>query len=235
MLEVLLGESTLEWIIRSEGVFLWPQAALALGTLTLAISALEITRRRVYLPPRFLASFEKELSRGREHAAAATDGTPCPLASATRSGIAALESGSGLPQAEAEITKTCDGQAIVLDRRTGLLATCSHVAMMLGLLGTVCGLVASFMVISQEGPAPAPHKLAEGVSMALCTTIIGLITAIVGLFCHGYVRAAGDRILFEVEEKAVSLVRAYHRVSPQRASGGNSEPEPAPQESAKVG
>ena len=72
----------------------------------------------------------------------------------------------------------------------GLLATVANLAPLLGLLGTVSGMIKSFNVISMEGTGN-PLNLAGGIAEALITTAAGLCVAIPTLACHRYPEGQG--------------------------------------------
>ncbi|WP_295821226.1 MotA/TolQ/ExbB proton channel family protein, partial [uncultured Deinococcus sp.] len=74
----------------------------------------------------------------------------------------------------------------------------AQVAPLLGLLGTVIGMVRSFLVFSQT-TAPTPEQLATGISEALINTAGGLIVAIVAYVARGALRARADRIATQAE------------------------------------
>ncbi|MFH0727793.1 MAG: MotA/TolQ/ExbB proton channel family protein [Pseudomonadota bacterium] len=84
----------------------------------------------------------------------------------------------------------------------GMLAT---IAPLLGLLGTVTGMINTFHVITQHGAAD-PRLMSSGISEALVTTMLGLIAAIPFLFVHTLLNRKADTTITEMEEKAVALV-----------------------------
>jgi len=216
-----VSETTLQWVIRSEGPFLWPQTLLAILAITLVLSALDVTRRRVFLPRRFRRELEQALARGDRllDAIQLAKSSSSPLARVVRAGLQACQQGSPLPAVESELERACEDISISMDRRLGWIVTLAHVAMTVGLLGTVCGLVGSFTVIGQKGEAPPPNELAEGVSMALATTIIGLLTAIPALMAHGYLRTASNRLLYQLHGVALDSTRSFFRLNSISPSG----------------
>ncbi len=216
--------STLEWLVHSQGVFLWPQTLLVVITLTLVGSAIDMTRRRVYMPRRFRHGLRRSAESGscleaRDWLRSQT----CPLAGAARAGLDTLQQGGTLDEAVEEVGQVAEDLSISMDRRLGLIATLANVSMMVGLLGTVCGLVASFSVIGERGEAPPPSELAAGVSQALSTTIVGLTTAIPALLVYAYLRSVGNRILFNLEREAVWSVKAIWRRERGNGSGEDSK------------
>lgn len=223
--DLLFAESTLQWLLRSEGVFIWPQAFLVLLTLTLVISAIDLTRHRVFMPGRVRRTLAQLLDQraGCNEAAASISSRRSPLERVVSAGIQSLRRGEDLVAANEEVERACEDVAISTDRRTGWIAALAHVALMTGLLGTVCGLVASFMVISQKGEAPPPNELAEGVSQALSTTIVGLLTAIPAMLAHTYLRGAGDRVLYELEQASLAWIREFFHLGSESVTSLDKE------------
>lgn len=84
----------------------------------------------------------------------------------------------------------------------GMLAT---IAPLLGLLGTVTGMINTFYVITQHGAAD-PRMMSSGISEALVTTMLGLIAAIPFLFVHTLLSRKAETAITQMEEKAVALV-----------------------------
>ena len=92
-----------------------------------------------------------------------------------------------------------------LQRFMGGIAILAAVAPLLGLLGTVTGIVHTFGVIKAFGNAN-PSLMAGGISEALITTAAGLVIAVPILIIHSFLRARSDRILAAAESQAASLL-----------------------------
>jgi biopolymer transport protein ExbB len=95
--------------------------------------------------------------------------------------------------------------AVDLQRYLGLLATIANVAPLLGLLGTVLGMINAFNVIAAQGVG-TPATLGGGISEALITTAAGLSVAVPMLLVHRYLSARSDRLLLELEEASMQVV-----------------------------
>jgi len=96
-----------------------------------------------------------------------------------------------------------------LSRYLGLLATLGNIAPLLGLLGTVVGMIKAFMVVESMGGRVNASVLAGGIWEAMLTTALGLIVAIPLILCHNYLE---NRLLdyrAVLEEIAVSYVKAW--------------------------
>ena len=87
----------------------------------------------------------------------------------------------------------------------GILATLANLTPLLGLLGTVSGMIKTFNVISVQGVGnPAP--LAGGIAEALITTAAGLCVAIPTLVGHRIIRDKAQSLIFEMEESSIKIV-----------------------------
>lgn len=94
-----------------------------------------------------------------------------------------------------------------LQRGLVVLEIVIAIAPLLGLLGTVTGLITVFGNISPETGMPDPGMFVEGVALALMTTGVGLAIAIPGLVFHGYFQRKAETFTIELES-ALALVRA---------------------------
>ncbi|MCO1335718.1 MotA/TolQ/ExbB proton channel family protein [Microbulbifer sp. OS29] len=96
-----------------------------------------------------------------------------------------------------------------LEHYLGALGTIAAVAPLIGLLGTVLGMIQVFNAIMLEGTGNA-GVLAGGISQALITTAAGLACAIPALMAHRYFQRRVDTIVVAMEQEAVKLVDALH-------------------------
>jgi biopolymer transport protein ExbB len=104
-----------------------------------------------------------------------------------------------------------------LTRRLPHLTMLANVATLLGLLGTIFGLTTAFSAVGAADPSQRSAFLAAGISQALNTTSFGLIIAVPTLIGHGYLVSAVERIVDQVDEVSIRLVRALHK-APQAGS-----------------
>lgn len=109
-----------------------------------------------------------------------------------------------------EIMKECIEEAAArvihdLERYLNALGTIAGIAPLLGLLGTVLGMIEIFSSFMGSGMANAP-LLAGGIAKALITTAAGLIVAIPALFFHRYLQRRIDELVVGMEQEAIKLV-----------------------------
>lgn len=96
-------------------------------------------------------------------------------------------------------------ESVALQRYLGLLGTIANISPLLGLLGTVLGMIEAFNVIATEG-AGTPMTLGSGISQALITTAAGLSVAVPMILLHRYLTSRADHITLELEESTMQIV-----------------------------
>lgn len=96
-------------------------------------------------------------------------------------------------------------EATIFERYLGLLGTIATISPLLGLLGTVLGMIRAFTVIATQGMG-TPATLGGGISEALITTAAGLSVAIPTILLHKYLTSRFDRLILEMEENSMRLV-----------------------------
>jgi biopolymer transport protein ExbB len=94
-----------------------------------------------------------------------------------------------------------------LDRFVGALGTIASLSPLMGLLGTVLGMIRTFNSITTEGIGN-PAALAGGIAEALITTAAGLTVAIPALIGYKFLRGKIDRLVVQMEKEAIKLVQA---------------------------
>lgn len=93
-----------------------------------------------------------------------------------------------------------------LEKRLGHLGLIANVSTLMGLLGTIYGLIQSFSAVASADPASKAQLLALGISKAMNTTAFGLISAITIMVIHSILMSKSEKITAEIEEYAVKLV-----------------------------
>lgn len=114
------------------------------------------------------------------------------------------------PNADTETLELKLGEAILqetpsLERFLTLIKIISTIAPLMGLLGTVTGMIAVFQQITVYG-AGDPTIMAGGISMALMTTVLGIVAAIPAILMHSWVKSKADRIIHIMEEQATGII-----------------------------
>lgn len=114
------------------------------------------------------------------------------------------------PNVDTETLELKLGEAILqetpaLERFLTMIKIISAVAPLMGLLGTVTGMINVFQQITVYG-AGDPTIMAGGISMALMTTVLGIVVAIPTILMHTWVKSKSDRIIHILEEQATGII-----------------------------
>jgi len=97
-----------------------------------------------------------------------------------------------------------------LERYLNTLGTIAAASPLLGLLGTVTGMIRTFRAITSVGIGN-PGAMAGGIAEALLTTAAGLLVAIPALFAYRYLRGRVDTLVIQMEKESIKLVQAIDR------------------------
>lgn len=141
--------------------------------------------------------------RDLETALLAVEGHDGPVARVIRAALQRLPYGRPAVEAAFEEATLLEEQSLTRGLRP--LAIIAQIAPMLGLLGTVTGMIISFSEIARFGSGD-PSLLATGIGQALVTTAAGLIVAIPVLVGHGYLASKVEKILGEIDLRREELM-----------------------------
>lgn len=159
-------------------------------------------------PPHLLAAVWKQLKKGEfDEGKLRTLRQSSPLGLILAAGLANVSHGREVMK---ESIQEAAGHVVHdLQRYLNTLGTVAAVTPLLGLLGTVFGMIAVFAEIMVQGTGNA-SALAGGISQALITTAAGLTVAIPALVMHRYFVGKIDAIVVELEQETIKLVDALH-------------------------
>jgi biopolymer transport protein ExbB/TolQ len=107
-----------------------------------------------------------------------------------------------------------------LEKRTHYLATFANIATLLGLLGTIIGLITAFTAVSNANPAEKANLLSSSISVAMNTTALGLIVAIPLLLVHSVLQAKTTAIVDSLEMASVKFLNAITERGLETQAGG---------------
>ncbi|MBA4503087.1 MotA/TolQ/ExbB proton channel family protein [Marinobacterium marinum] len=119
--------------------------------------------------------------------------------------MTAGQAGRTTDETELRVDEALLKEAPLLERGLTLLKLIAAVAPLLGLLGTVTGMIGTFQSITLFGTGD-PKLMAGGISQALMTTVLGLCVAIPLLFCHSLLAARSRRLLQLLQQKGLALL-----------------------------
>lgn len=106
---------------------------------------------------------------------------------------------------------TAREQMVKLENGMGVLEVVITIAPLLGLLGTVSGLVGVFAALGADSENPDPGRIAGGIAEALNTTVAGLFVAVVMVICHSYFNRRLERIAARLEVISGHLLHEFYK------------------------
>ena len=201
-------------IIQAAGWPIWPLILCSILALALILERLYQLQTRKVLPPHTLEQALDATRRGfpnEDHLSKLEDNGV--LGPVLASGLRCLQKNPQATQEEVKSSMEMSGRIAAhhLERYLPALATIASVAPLLGLLGTVVGMIEIFGATNPSGSQPA--QLAHGISIALYNTAFGLIVAIPALMFWRYFRGVADRHLLALE---ISAERFAHHLAQLR-------------------
>ena len=186
-------------LLASAGPLLWVLLLLSLYVVYLAALRFQVLGRLQGSPD---ATIERArvttAASGPAAALAEMDwtGLPTPAVTVLRAGLGRAERGTGAAVGAMNAAVLAEDARLYAGIQA--LGTAAQIGPLLGLLGTVIGMVRSFLVFSQTS-SPTTAQLATGISEALVNTGAGLIVAIVAYVARGALRARADQIAVGME------------------------------------
>ena len=185
--------------------------------LAICIERLYTLNPKKIAPPHLLATVWKELKAGEMDAARLKVlRQSSPLGRILAAGLNNAYHGRDVMKES--IQEAASHVVHDLERYLNTLGTIAAVAPLLGLLGTVVGMIRVFAEIMAQGTGNA-SVLAGGISEALITTAAGLTVAIPALAMHRYFTGKIDAIVVELEQETIKLVDALHTGGSQGGAG----------------
>lgn len=192
----VVGKKTVWNNIQDAGIIGYVTIALSIAGFALAITFAINYRRDSLVPPDLLAHLEELLENGDyEEAYNVCEANDSFFSRVIAAGLQKVQQGA--QEMEKVMIDAGDQEATRMHQSVSYLSLIAAVAPMLGLLGTVVGMVRSFNVIAQSVVNPSPAELAGGISMALMTTVIGLCVAIPMTMLYFFFR---NRVISGVNE-----------------------------------
>jgi biopolymer transport protein ExbB len=162
-------------------------------------------RKEVLMPETVLQPLEEQIAAGRLDEAIAFCQQPQNYCLASDVILAGLErfkgSQFGFAEYKAAVEEAGEEQTSALYRKTEVLGVIGAIAPMLGLLGTVQGMILAFDELAASGGAANPAELADEIGLALVTTFEGLVVAIPAMIAYSYFRNLIDSLVAEAGKR----------------------------------
>jgi biopolymer transport protein ExbB len=223
--EAVQVQSVWDFIVKGGPVMI-PIILCSLVAMAVVAERLINLRRRNVIPASFLPGLTQSLGvngEGQRKALEYCRNNDSPVARVFAAGIKRL--GEPVELLERHITEAGEREAIKLRKYLRVLQVIAAVAPLLGLLGTIFGMINAFQTVAVSGEALGKTEmLAEGIYQAMITTAAGLIVAIPVLICYHWISAKIDSLVMDLDRMTVDFVEEHaewaaptHGVSSQRA------------------
>jgi len=201
------------YAFRQGGWVMIPLLICSIVAVTIAVELAIVLRRRSIIPRSLRMEIEEMTSAAdAERVLKRMEKTPCPFANVMRAGLISRRM-SRLENQE-QLLLAGRQESHMLERGLIALEIIAAIAPLLGLLGTVLGMVQVFDVISKEGPGRTA-TLSAGIKQALYTTVVGLTVAIPSLIAHSYFSKRVDDLVLEIEKFSAMLLNKLYGPSPE--------------------
>lgn len=178
-------------------------------SLAIIIERLIVLQRVKIDVPAFMHKVLEAVRRNRMmEAIEICDRTQGPLGSIIKAGL--LKSSASRQEIKEAMEEAALNEVPRLEKNLNILATIAHVTPLIGLLGTVTGMVEAFQVIQEKAAAfspVSPGDLAGGIWEALLTTVGGLSVAIPTLVAYNFLVTKVDNFILNMERAATELVQ----------------------------
>jgi biopolymer transport protein ExbB len=220
---VTRSEPFLAWMARASGPIGVVILAMSFYLVVLVVWMFRVFRRSVAIPETLLAELNDHLANRRYTLAfGLLKDHPSFLGRVLAAGVRKLPNGMAAAQRAMELA----GEQVTMEmeHRTSYLATVGTLGPMIGLVGTVYGMIMSFRVIATEGASPQAADLAAGISTSLFATLEGIALSVPAIAFYAHFRNRIARLSLEVAIVAEGLleqfaagVRAVHPLATRQA------------------
>lgn len=205
-------QSLLRWYYRALGI----RYTVAFFTLSFVFVAMLVMnllsiRQDAICPQHLAEAFEANLNEKKfQEAFELAKADESMLGQMLAAGMQNLQ--NGYAKAIEAMGQVGEDENLRLEQRLSYISLIGTTSPMVGLLGTVDGMVQSFQVIALAGTTPKASELADGISMALITTLVGLSLAIPAIIAFNLLKNRLTRLVLEVGLQAEELMSRFENV-----------------------
>lgn len=196
------------------GIWMWPIMVLQLVSIAIIVErTFALFMKKKMNQSAVVMGFEESIRRGEinttiEKAKALESQEP--IARAVLAGAKSAKILGGREEIQGKMDEVLLHENAMIDRRTGFLTMLGNVATLMGLLGTITGMIQSFAAVAFAAPAEKAALLAAGISEAMNCTAYGLITAIPALIMYAVLQ---NRATLLAEDLNTAALKAFNWLS----------------------
>ena len=209
------GRTYLSWMFEALGLpYMIVFLSLSFTLVALFVMNLLTARQESVCPLSLIEDFEVHLD-GKQYQEAyeLAKNDESFLGNVLSAGLEKLQ--AGYSQAIEAMQEVGEEENMKLEHRLSYMALIGTISPMVGLLGTVQGMVASFQVIANSASTPKPNELAAGISTALFTTLVGLFIAIPAIIAFNLLKNRVAALVLQVGITSEGLMSRFENVGGQ--------------------
>ena len=216
-------KSTLRWFYESLGI-LYSVAFLGLSFTFVALFVMNVltARRESIVPVALVEGFEAHLNEKRyQEAYEMAKNDESFLGQVLSAGLAKLS--AGYEQAIEAMQEVGEEENMKLEHRLSYIALIGTISPMVGLLGTVVGVMITFAIIAKSGEVNV-NSIAPGIASALLATVVGLIVAIPALFIYSYLNGRIKNVVSTMQvfiDEFVAKMAEFYRPKNETEPNGH--------------
>ena len=193
-------------VLLKGGPILWVILALAVPVLAIVVERILYFRRISTDEDKLFARVKAAIEKGHfDEALAICDTVEAPLGGLIRAGI------ENRTLSESDLKEAVRDAAIKelpqIEHTIQAVNVIANISPLMGLLGTVSGIISSFNILGQFGTATDPSVLAKGISEALLTTAAGIVIAVPSMIAYAWLSGKANAVIGRLEGQANDLVR----------------------------
>lgn len=214
--ETVEPDNLLKYVWKSLGaVYTLTFLSLSFTLVALLVMNLLSARRENVCPVNLVEGFEAHLNEKQyQEAYEFAKADESFLGQVLSAGLAKLS--AGYPQAIEAMQEVGEEENMKLEHRLSYMALIGTLSPMIGLFGTVHGMIESFKGIARGGATPKASELAGGISTALLTTLIGLAIAIPAIAAYNILKNRISRLVLEVGILSEGLMSRFETVGDEK-------------------
>jgi biopolymer transport protein ExbB/TolQ len=204
---------------KQGGFFLYPIALVWIIGLAIAVERFLYLNRVGSGNDRLWREIQPLFEAGDfKQATSVVSGSDGVLAQVMRYGMSRIHTARRRDDVEKAMEESLVEVVPQLERRTHYLSALANIGMLMGLFGTVLGLINAFAAVAQANPAEKASLLSASISVAMNNTALGLLSAITLLLSHLYLETKTTNIVDGLEVASVKFLNALSERPPQTTS-----------------
>ncbi|MCC6126647.1 MAG: MotA/TolQ/ExbB proton channel family protein [Pirellulales bacterium] len=212
--------SGIEWFIKSSGWIGLLILGLSIYFVSLIIRLFMEMRQEIAIPAELVARTQESIkARDFQGAFDAVRQDDSFLGRVLTAGIAELP--NGLPDAREALERVGEAETVEMEKRISMLAVLGTLGPMIGLLGTLLGMIESFSAISMGGQTLKANEVAGGISKALLLTFEGVSLSVPAIYFFAFFRNRVSTISVNAMLEADQLLRFFYRTGRSKGAAAS--------------